>query len=95
MLPFFISLIVACLVHRAWLPQVGTGMVILSAAFSGLTAYGSLDPKVLAVADPSQVNFYVWTAVGLGVAEVLAAFLLVWALRRLFGRRKAKRMAAK
>jgi hypothetical protein len=37
-------------------------MAILFAAFSGLSAYGSVDPKIFALPDQSPVNIFVWIA---------------------------------
>jgi hypothetical protein len=62
MLPFFISFIVACVVPRSWLPRTTVSMAILFAVFSGLSAYGGIDPRTLALPDQSQVNLFVWTA---------------------------------
>jgi hypothetical protein len=78
-LPFFISLVVACLVPPgSWLQRIAISMAILFAVLSVLSAYGSVDPRILALPDRSQVNLFVWTAVALSVAQVVAAFLLVW-----------------
>ena len=88
MLPFFISLIVACVIPR---PSLRTATVITAIIFAfqnGLTSYGSVDPRILALPDQSRVILYVWTTVALTVAEVVAAFLLVWGIRRFFSSRK-------
>jgi hypothetical protein len=45
MLFFFISLIVAFAVHRAWLYRTATYMAILFGSIAGVSAYGSLDPR--------------------------------------------------
>jgi len=37
-------------------------MAILFAAFSGLSANGSVDSKILGLPDQSPVNLFVWTA---------------------------------
>jgi hypothetical protein len=51
-------------VPRSWLQRTAISMAILFAVFSGLSAYGSIDPRILARPDQSQVNLYlfVWTA---------------------------------
>jgi hypothetical protein len=85
---FFISLIVAFAVHRAWLYRTATYMAILFGSIAGVSAYGSLDPRTLAHPDQSGVYLYVSMSVALSVAEVVAAFLLVWGIRRFISSRK-------
>jgi hypothetical protein len=53
-----------------------------------LSAYGSFDLRVLAQAGQSEVLLVALSAAAISVAEVVAAFLLVWGLRRLFSSRK-------
>ncbi len=55
MLFFFISLIVAFVVHRAWLYRTAIYMAILFGSIGGVSAYGSLDPRTLALPDHSGV----------------------------------------
>jgi hypothetical protein len=88
MLFFFISLIVAFLVHRAWLYRTAIYMAILFGSIGGVSSYGNVDPRTLTVPDQSGVYFYVATSVALSVAEVVAAFLLAWWLRRFLSSRK-------
>jgi hypothetical protein len=59
MLPFFISFIVACVTPRSGLQRTAISMAILFAVFSGLSAYGSIDPRILALTDLSQVTLFV------------------------------------
>jgi len=92
MLTFSISLIVACACPRAKLRSAAliTAIVfgLVNALFAILSAYGSFDPRVLAQARQSEVLLVALSAAAISVAEVVAAFLLVWGLRRLFSSRK-------
>src|SRR5258705_8604340 len=45
MLFFFISLIVAFLVHRAWLYRTAIYMAILFGSIGGVSSYGNVDPR--------------------------------------------------
>jgi len=74
--------LVACVVRRSWLGSA-LPSVWRFAVFRGLSACGSVDPKILALSDQSGVYLYVSMTVALSVAEVVAAFLLVWGIRRL------------
>jgi hypothetical protein len=55
-----------------------------------LSAYGSFDLRVLAQAGQSEVLLVALSAAAISVAEVVAAFLLVWGLRRLSSSRKKR-----
>jgi hypothetical protein len=46
-------------VPRSWLQRTAISMAILFAVFSGLSAYGSIDPRILALTDLSQVTLFV------------------------------------
>lgn len=90
MLFFFISFIVACVVSRRWFLRTGEAMIVLVGVMSGLSAYGMIDPRVLALPDQSKVNLLVWGSVAIGIVEVVAAFWLAWGLRWLLFRRRKK-----
>ena len=87
MLAFFISLIVACTCPRSKLRSAAltTAIVfgLVNALFAILSAYGSFDLRVLAQAGQSEILLVALSAAAISVAEVVAAFLLVWGLRRL------------
>jgi hypothetical protein len=92
MLTFSISLIVACTCPRAKLRSAAllTAIVfgLVNALFAILSAYGSFDLRVLAQAGQSEVLLVALSAAVISLAEVVAAFLLVWGLRRFFSSRK-------
>jgi hypothetical protein len=68
------------------LKRTAINVGLLFAMFSGFTAYHSIDPQILALPDHSpQVILFVSIAVVLSVAEVAAAFWLVWLIRRRIG----------
>ena len=89
MLPFIVSLIVACALRREWMMPTAIGVALFFAAWDWFGAYGQYRAQGL---EPSQVEPIAWLNAALSVAEVIAAFLLSWGFRLLtpYQRRRKK-----
>jgi ethanolamine transporter EutH len=74
MLPFLVSLIVACVLPRFLLRPIAGSMAII---------FG-----LMGAAQADQIHLFWLIGFALSVVEVVAAFLLVWGIRHLISSRK-------